>query len=162
MDLTDTERLIKAKIPMAAHLAFSLRSWDGRRLVLHAPFEVNRNHHGTAFGGSLAMASIVSGYAMTFMALNDAIGSHWLDRYTLVIRDFSVQYRRPVQQDILTVSEPVNGSTGGFGERLLEEGKSRLAVETRIADDGGLRLAAHATYVAFAPRSPGAEAVDVS
>ncbi len=151
MDLQDTEALIKAKIPMAAHLAFTLRAWDGRRLELWAPFDVNRNHHGTAFGGSLAMASIVSGYAMTFMALSDAIGSGWLDRYTLVIRDVSVQYRRPVTDDIVTVSQPVNGSTGGFAERLLEEGRSRLAVETRIADDGGLRLAAQATYVAYAP-----------
>lgn len=150
-NLRATEELIKAKIPMAAHLAFSLRSWDGQRLELWAPFETNRNHHGTAFGGSLAMAAIVSGYAMTFMALSDAIGSGWLERYTLVIKDFSVQYRRPVVDDILTFSQPVNGSTGGFGERLLEEGKARLAVETRIADDDGLRLAAQATYVAFAP-----------
>ena len=153
MDLHHTEALIKAKIPMAGHLAFSLRAWDGQRLELHAPFEVNRNHHGTAFGGSLAMASIVSGYAMAFMALSDAIGDGWLDRYTLVIKDFSVQYRRPVEQDIVTVSQPVNGSTGGFGERLVAEGKARLAVETRIADDGGMRLAAQATYVAFKHRS---------
>ena len=152
MDLQETEALIKAKIPMAAHLSFTLRAWDGQRLELWAPFEANRNHHGTAFGGSLAMASIVSGYAMTFMALSDAIGSAWLERYTLVIKDFSVQYKRPVQDDIVTVSQPVNGSTGGFGERLLEEGRARLAVETRIADDEGLRLAAQATYVAFAPR----------
>lgn len=149
MDLHDTETLIKAKIPMAAHLSFSLRDWDGQRLVLHAPFEVNRNHHGTAFGGSLAMAAIVSGYAMTFMALSDGIGPGWLDRYTLVIKEFSVQYRRPVHEDILTVSQPVNGSTGGFAERLVRESKARLAVETRIADEEGLRLAAQATYVAF-------------
>ena len=149
MDLTATEALIKAKIPMAAHLGFSLRSWDGQQLELWAPFDANRNHHGTAFGGSLAMASIVSGYAMTFMALSDAIGSGWLDRYTLVIKDFSITYRRPIRQDIVTVSQPVNGSTGGFGQRLLAEGKARLAVETRIVDDGALKLAAQATYVAF-------------
>lgn len=149
MKLSETEALIKAKIPMAAHLGFSLRDWDGQRLTLWAPFETNRNHHGTAFGGSLAMASIVSGYAMTFMALSDAIGDSWLQTYTLVIKDFSVQYRRPVTADILTVSEPVNGSTGGFGERLLADGKARLAVDTLIRDGSTLRLAAQATYVAF-------------
>lgn len=152
MELNDTEALIKARIPMAAHLDFRLRSWDGTRLELWAPFESNRNHHGTAFGGSLAMATIVSGYAMTFMALNDAIGDGWLDRWTLVIKDVSVQYRRPVRQDIVTVSTPVNGSTGGFGQRLLDTGKARLAVETKIADGGELRLTAQATYVAFGGR----------
>lgn len=150
MNLSETEALIQAKIPMAAHLGFALRSWDGQRLELWAPFEANKNHHGTAFGGSLAMAAIVSGYAMTFMALSDAIGAGWLDRYTLVIKDFSVAYRRPIVQDIVTVSEPVNGSTGGFGQRVMDEGKGRLAVETRIRDDGVLQLAATATYVAFA------------
>lgn len=149
MQLSETEALIKAKIPMAAHLGFSLLSWDGQRLALSAPFERNRNHHGTAFGGSLAMAAIVSGYAMTFMALSDAIGDGWLDHYTLVIKDFSVQYKRPVTADIFTVSEPVNGSTGGFGSRLLADGKARLAVDTLVRDEGALRLAAQATYVAF-------------
>jgi thioesterase domain-containing protein len=149
MELSETEALIKAKIPMAGHLGFSLRGWDGQRLELWAPFEANRNHHGTAFGGSLAMASIISGYAMTFMAIGDALGDGWLQTHTLVIKDFSCQYKRPVTGDIVTVSEPVNGSTGGFGQRLMAEGKARLAVETRIRDGGVLQLAATATYVAF-------------
>ena len=152
MDLKATEALIKDRIPMAALLGFSLRAWDGSQLELWAPFEQNRNHHGTAFGGSLAMASIVSGYAMTFMALSDAIGGDWLQRYTLVIKDFSCHYKRPVTEDIVTLSAPVNGSTGRFAAVLLEQDRSRLAVDTSIRTDGMLQLVATATYVALRNR----------
>lgn len=149
MEVHAVEALIKEKIPITQHLGFSIEGWDGKRLRLRAPFSMNKNHHHTAFGGSLAMASIVSGYAMTFMALHDAMGEAWLETCTLVIRDFACSYRRPVRTDLLTVSYPVGAQIPVFIQNLTDDDKARLYVETLIQTDAQVLLKCHATYVAY-------------
>ncbi len=147
--LVEIQELIKSKIPITESLDFDLKSWNGDELVLHAPFLKNKNHHETVFGGSLAMSAIVSGYCMTFMALEDSLGKDWSDDHTLVIKDFSCKYLRPVSTDISTSSKAATGeNVTDFSNCLLRKGKARLQVETFI-EDCERRLACIATYVAF-------------
>lgn len=148
--LQQTAQLIRDRIPITRNLAFSLTFWDGRELGLSAPFGPNRNHHDTVFGGSLAMASIVSGYAMTFMSLDDVLGPDWTDRHTLVIRDFKCRYLRPVEGDLHTVSSPEDPAALGVFTGGIKQGeKSRLKVITTISSPDTILLRCRATYVAF-------------
>lgn len=145
--LREIEDLIKEKIPMTSHLAFKLISFENDELKLSCPLKENENHHGTIFGGSLAMASIVSGYSLTFTALEDRLGKDWDDLYQLVIKDFACDYKRPVHSDTICVSRPET-PIFEFVETLLRKGKARLKVKTVISDDEE-RLACEATYVAY-------------
>ena len=147
--LREIQDLIQSKIPITKQLDFSLTSWDGEELKLSAPYEKNKNHHDTIFGGSLAMSAIVSGYSMTFMALEDALGSEWSNDHTLVIKDFSCNYLRPVSNDVYATSKAVlESGVSEFVSCLKKKGKSRLQVETLIVDSE-TRLKCMATYVAF-------------
>lgn len=147
--LEEIQLLIQSKIPITKQLDFKLVSWNGDEIVLSAPYEKNKNHHETIFGGSLAMSAIVSGYSMTFMALEDALGNKWSNEYTLVIKDFSCSYLKPVSEDIRAVSKATSDSgVIDFVSCLKRNGKSRLQVETVIVDTE-TRLKCMATYVAF-------------
>jgi len=147
--LIEIEKVLKTRVPITQHLDFSLESWTGEELVLKAPFDKNKNHHNTIFGGSLAMSAIVSGYCLTFMALEDALGKSWGRDHTLVIKDFSCKYLRPVTGDIETISKAASDtSTEKFVSDLLNLGKSQLKVVTYIEDEHR-HLACSATYVAY-------------
>lgn len=148
MKTEEVVKLIKAKIPITQELDFEIQSWDGKSLKLKAPYEKNKNHHNTVFGGSLAMATIVSGYCMTFMLLDDELGSQWLDHYTLVIKDFQCQYLKPVTKDFESLSEAKSGDIQNFLEVLKRKGRSKIEIET-IIESGELQLSAKATYVAY-------------
>lgn len=145
--LKETEDLIKEKIPMTVNTAFQLISYENDELKLLCPLKQNENHHGTIFGGSLAMASIISGYSLTFMALEDRLGKDWDDIYQLVIKDFACDYKRPVHSDTICISRP-ESDVFEFVETLMRMGKARLKVKTIISDVEE-RLVCEATYVAY-------------
>lgn len=145
--LKEIENLIKEKIPMTSHLAFKLISFENDELKLQCPLKENENHHGTIFGGSLAMAAIISGYSLTFTALEDRLGKDWDELYQLVIKDFTCDYKRPVHTDSICVSRPET-AVFDFIETLLRKGRARLKVKTVISDDEE-RLVCEATYVAY-------------
>jgi thioesterase domain-containing protein len=140
--------LIKNKIPITKELDFNITSWNGSELKLCVPYEKNKNHHNTVFGGSLAMATIVSGYCMTFMVLEDNLGENWLNDYTLVIKDFSCNYIRPVTKDFETLSIAKEEDFNSFIKMLKRKGRARLSVSTTILESETL-LNASATYVAY-------------
>lgn len=140
--------LIKTKIPITNELDFNITSWDGSKLKLSVPYEKNKNHHNTVFGGSLAMASIVSGYCMTFMVLEDSLGENWLSNFTLVIKDFSCNYLKPVTKDFETLSIAKEEDFDSFIKMLKRKGRARLNVTTTIIESQTL-LSASATYVAY-------------
>ncbi|MDD0853533.1 YiiD C-terminal domain-containing protein [Halobacteriovorax sp. GB3] len=148
MRLNQIENQIKDKIEMTKNLDFKLLSWQNNELRLSCPLSKNLNHHGSAFGGSLAMAAIVSGYSMTFMALEDGLGKDWGKDYVLVIKDYSCQYLRPVKNDIEARSI-AKSSLIQFLSILKRKGKARLEVETFVEKDGEVQLKAQATYVAY-------------
>jgi thioesterase domain-containing protein len=148
MKPNEVVELIKNKIPITNELDFDIKSWDGSTLTLTAPYEKNKNHHNTVFGGSLAMATVVSGYCMTFMVLDDSLGSSWLKDYTLVIKDFSCNYLNPVSADFETFSNATKEDFEKFIKTLKRKGRARLKVQTSIQSTKK-ELEASATYVAY-------------
>ncbi|MBQ49658.1 MAG: hypothetical protein CMP10_19920 [Zetaproteobacteria bacterium] len=148
--LKETEDQIKNKIPITAQIEFKLTSWDGSALKLEAPYATNRNHHDTFFGGSLAMAAIVSGYAMTFMALNEHLDKDWGEYFTLVIRDFNCRYLKPIGEDLVTVSKPEEiSSLLDFPATLQKKNRARIKVITEVSHQKVCYLKATAVYVAL-------------
>ena len=148
MRTNEVVTLIKKLIPITKELDFDIKSWENNTLLLSAPYEKNKNHHNTIFGGSLAMATIVSGYCMTFMTLDDRLSKAWLDEYTLVIKSFSCDYLKPVTSDFEAQSYAKQEGIDKFLEQLKRKGRARLNIVTEIKSDDIL-LKANAIYVAY-------------
>lgn len=126
--LLETERFLHERIPLSQSMRVRLESNDHGRLVLTAPLEANHNHLGTAFGGSLAAVATLAGYALLWLELDDR-DSH------IVIRQSSIQYRRPVEGEIRAVCQrPADAEIASFRNRFLKKGKASISLQVVIGD----------------------------
>ena len=113
------------------------------RVVLSAPLSVNRNHHQTAFGGSLALVGIVSGWALLHLALQ-AEGL----KARLVVQKSEIDYRQPVAEDLVAETLRPDDTWPAFVERLRSRGKARIELSTRIGAAGADGVQLKGTYAA--------------
>ncbi len=128
---------------MARLMGIGVAEASGQRVVLTAPLEVNHNHLGTAFGGSLAAVATLAGYAALWTALGDR-------SVHVVVRRSKLDYRRPVRGQIRAVCElPEGGPDEGFRAALAARGKARLTLEVAIVEDGGSCVVFTGDFVAL-------------
>ncbi|GAB3680776.1 YiiD C-terminal domain-containing protein [Salinisphaera aquimarina] len=78
-------------IPLAQAAQITLALADDGRIRADAPFDANRNMHGSAFGGSLYIVALVCGFAQSNWLLNVA----GLDA-DIVVQNARTWYNRPV------------------------------------------------------------------
>lgn len=67
----EVEAFLHTKIPITQAMGVRVEVFDENHLVLTAPLDLNHNHLGTAFGGSLAAVATLAGYAFLWLALED-------------------------------------------------------------------------------------------
>jgi thioesterase domain-containing protein len=114
----------------------------GRYLILTAPLAPNRNHLGTAFGGSLNAIATLTGYSAVWLALNDSTAH-------VVIRDSSISFRRPVHGDIrATCPLPSEAELDVFRSDFIRKGKARLSLQVFIDHDSERAVEFTGTFVA--------------
>lgn len=103
---------------------------DDAVFVLTAPLAANRNHLGTAFGGSLAAIATLAGYGMLWQRLADP-DAH------LVIKTSSIRYLHPVRGDIRAICQaPEAEKLAEFLATFSRKGKARLRLDVAIVEDG--------------------------
>ena len=142
-ELAETEAYLYEKIPVTRAMGARLTAYDGESLTLTAPLEVNHNHLGTAFGGSLAAIATLAGYSMLWLKLGDR-SSH------IVIRSSSAEYLRPVRGEIRAVcAAPSAEAFAAFQQAFARAGKARLWLEVRIEEEGQLCMSYRGLYVAL-------------
>jgi len=126
----ELESFIHEKIPVSRLMGVRVESSGSGHLVLTAPLDVNHNHLGTAFGGSLATVATLAGYAALWMALEDR-EAH------IVIRRSSLEYKLPVRGEIRALCEIPNGKPAGTFRKTFERHeKARMNLTVAIVEDG--------------------------
>ena len=126
MDAAQTlEEKIRATIPLAAAMQFSIRELDVDRIRVAAPLEPNVNIHGTGFAGSLYSLAVLSGWALC-MHLIETLE---LDA-ELVVGEAEIRYRAPVRGpiDCRTACSAAEREAFAAGVRDAGKGKMRLKV----------------------------------
>jgi len=141
--LRDTERFFHEQIPITRLMGVEVESYDAEKLILTAPVDLNHNHLGTAFGGSLSAIATLAGYGLLWLELGDR-SAH------IVIRDSSIHYLHPVRKKIRAICmRPVEEEITDFKTRFNRTGKARLKVEVTIEEDDRLCVTFQGTYVAI-------------
>jgi len=142
-DLLVTERFLHDHIPLARSMGVKVDSYLEGKLVLTAPLDLNHNHLGTAFGGSLATLATLAGYALLWIELGDR-DAH------IVIGKSEIHYLSPVRGELRAVCErPDTAALATFKEHFARKEKARLTLEVTIDDVGGPGVEFRGTYVAL-------------
>lgn len=124
----ELEAYLHEQIPVSRLMGIRVVVCDQERVVLSAPLELNSNHLGTAFGGSLATLATLTGYVGLWTALGDR-DAH------VVVRRSEVDYRRPVRK-VIEASCELPVLKEDFRRAFERKGKARMVLPVAIREDG--------------------------
>lgn len=117
-------------IPLAGAMEVEIRRLDDQAITLAAPLGPNRNHMGSAFGGSLQALATLAGWGVTLVA-GGAAARH------VVIRSSQMRFLKPVSVDLVAeAAMPAPGATAAFRIALTDRGHARLTVPVAILGPG--------------------------
>ncbi len=133
---------IRATIPLADAMQFTIAELDVDRIRVSAPLEPNVNIHGTGFAGSLYSLAVLSGWALC-MHLIETLG---LDA-ELVVGKAEIRYRAPVRGPIECRTACSAAEREAFAAGVRDAGKGKMRLEITVGD--GPEAVLDATYVAL-------------
>ena len=144
MDANLQEAVYRA-IPLAKAMGISVADVRDHLAVIRVPLNLNHNHHGTAFGGSLYSACTVACYALLYSLQIEAE----LAGLTLVISAGKIRYIRPVDRDF-EVRARVNPQVWkDLVPRLKSRGVGKIELEAKITGADGTSLCSFKGDFAF-------------
>src|ERR1700691_218032 len=91
----DLEAYLHERIPLTRALGCQVVAADRGGVHLRAPLEPNINMHGTAFAGSLASLSLLSGWIWVVAALRDCG-----EQAAVVVSRCEIAYLEPVDGEL--------------------------------------------------------------
>ncbi|NTV66696.1 MAG: thioesterase [Chlorobaculum sp.] len=124
--------ILDSAIPLTQAMGIIVERYSGRELTIVAPLANNFNHLGTAFGGSLYIACVLSAWGLLYLRLREA-GV----KGNIVIRKGDVEYLRPVKGDIVaTGALPPDEEVAAFIAAFKETGKAKMTIHAVIEVEG--------------------------
>ncbi|WP_319380887.1 thioesterase domain-containing protein [Thiomicrorhabdus sp.] len=144
MMLKALQNRLNQDIPLTKHMGIEIRSYDGETLSLQAPLDRNINHKQTAFGGSLYSISVLTGWSLIYLILQESgLEGH------IVIQKTQTRFLLPVSTDLMTecrITDPQDKTR--FLKTYRRKGLARLHLEVSIgADNGKTQLCFEGDYV---------------
>ncbi|MDI1320669.1 MAG: YiiD C-terminal domain-containing protein [bacterium] len=133
MSTRGLEAFLHEKIPLTKAMGLHVAESSAHRLVLEAPLGANRNHLGTAFGGSLHALPTLACYAALWTLLREAgIDGH------VVVKKSAASYRQPVTGTLRAVClRPPAELANEFIADLRRHKKARMELTAIVEGAGG-------------------------
>jgi thioesterase domain-containing protein len=133
MSAQSLEAFLHEKIPLTRAMGLHVAESNARRLVLEAPLAANKNHLGTAFGGSLHALPTLACYAGLWTLLREAgIDGH------VVVKRSQAYYRQPVSGVLRAVCvRPAAERVKEFIGDLRRHKKARMDLASVVEGTGG-------------------------
>jgi len=134
-------------MPPVRAMQLQLEGYADGHLQLTAPLAANVNDKGNAFGGSLASALTLAGWALVTLRLR--LAGHDAEVY---VADSQLRYRAPVYGDLHAQAEVAADSDWDtFLATFLQRGKARIGVSAfQPGSDGKTAAEFNGRFVAFA------------
>ncbi len=132
LELSEVLKYVHEHIPITDNLGAGIQSYDGNSIVLTAPLDANINHRNSAFGGSLSVIAILSGWALLFIKMKELFL-----QARLVIQSSSFELTNPVMADFEAVSVlPSLKIYERFIKTLGKHGRARMTVHSKVLCNG--------------------------
>lgn len=134
MTPAELQTFLNDQIPLTKALAVRVIEASEERVELRAKLEPNRNHLGTAFGGSLAAVAILAGYAWIFQALERR--GHDV---RVILKSSAIDYLKPVNEDLRAIClAPPAGELEKAIHLFEKKGVGRLRLNSSIEIAAGV------------------------
>jgi thioesterase domain-containing protein len=132
MDKFKLESFLHAQIPLAASMGLKVSELTSQKVIVWAPLELNRNHLGTAFGGSLQSLLIFSCYTWLFNYLSDSGPCH------VLIQEARTRYLLPVKEDMhVLCNAPDEDIIAKFMNQYERKGRARITLRANVVITDG-------------------------
>lgn len=119
-------------IPLLEHMQVKVERLDEAALEIRAPLFPNRNHIGTAFGGSLNSLAVLSGWGVIWLLLHHA----GIDA-AIVIHEGHMNFHKPAKEDFVArCLLPTDAQLRTFMDTLRKRGRSRISLDAEVVSDG--------------------------
>lgn len=132
--LSRLQAVLDAMPPVAA-MGIRIAGYENGVLRINAPLAANVNDKGNAFGGSLASAMTLAGWALVSLQLK--LAGYEAEVY---VADSSIRYRAPVYGDLnATATAAADQDWSVFLSTFAKRGRARISVQAGL-EDGAAEL----------------------
>ncbi|WII71678.1 YiiD C-terminal domain-containing protein [Bdellovibrio sp. 22V] len=125
---------LKNKITLYEHLGIEVLEINSEKVRFRVSLEKNKNHKGTAFGGSQYATAVMAAYALVLAGLH----ARQIPTENIVIAKGDIQYLRPVESDFeIICAFPSREEENAFYDELVKNKKVKGTLKSQIVADGG-------------------------
>ena len=129
MSLTNNyKKELLDSIPVVKAMDIDIEKIEPKSLTISAPLNTNINYEGTAFGGSLNTACVLSCYLL----IHHILKTKGIEFNSLVIQNSTIDYKMPVQADFFAKSSISEKSEKLLLNTLEKKGIGRASVVSKI------------------------------
>lgn len=143
MEKHKLEEIIHEEIPITLPMAIKVVDARKDRLALSMELQPNINHKSTAFGGSLYVLCVLTGWAYLYNRLHELkMNAH------IVIQKSDIDYRSPVTSDFSASCESVDEvQIEKLVKTFSRADRARIELPVKILHAGKIAVSFHGNYV---------------
>ncbi|MCT7908637.1 thioesterase domain-containing protein [Arcobacter lacus] len=121
------------EIPLTKFMDLEITKYDEKELITTAPLDKNINDKGTAFGGSLATLTIISGWSICWLISQELN----IDSKNIVVIKNEHSYRKPVTKELICHTyKPTKDEIENLKNKLLLKKSASIKINSQIIEDG--------------------------
>lgn len=125
-------KIFEDEIPIAGLMGAKGVEWTYQRVLLRAPFQKNKNHKNSVFGGSVHALMTLACWAWVNVLLKQE-----KLKASVVIQASQAKYERPMLKEFFAEClPPKREEVEKFLRILRKKGKARIQLTSRVLVDG--------------------------
>ncbi|AGR77743.1 thioesterase/acetyltransferase, putative [Aliarcobacter butzleri 7h1h] len=127
------ENKLHNEIPLTKFMDLKITKYDEKELITIAPLNKNINDKGTAFGGSLATLTIISGWSICWLISKELE----INSENIVVIKNEHSYRKPVTKELIChTKRPTKDEIENLKNKLLLKKSASIKISSQIIEDG--------------------------
>ncbi|MCG3718747.1 thioesterase domain-containing protein [Aliarcobacter butzleri] len=127
------ENKLHNEIPLTKFMDLKITKYDAKELMTIAPLNKNINDKGTAFGGSLATLTIISGWSICWLISKELE----INSENIVVIKNEHSYRKPVTKELIChTKRPTKDEIENLKNKLLLKKSASIKISSQIIEDG--------------------------
>lgn len=142
---TRLRAMLRREMPAAERLGFTVEDVSTTAVRLGATFDINRNHQGSAFAGSVNALATLAGWAAVWLTLQEG----GLEA-NAVLQDSEIRYLHPIMTDFsATCPFPSDAERTALLSAVTRHRRGRIPVQVDVMAHDRTVARFHGRYVAL-------------